>query len=272
LQTSGGERKVWALTGAAGRIASVLREGLAEDVSELRCLDLRPVGLLRPHERSYQLDLADRDGMAAAFDGCEGVLHLGGYPGEADFHDLVAVNIVGTYHVLDAARLAGARRVVYASSNRITGFYPITTLVNVEMPVRPDGLYGVSKAACEALCRVYSDKFGLSTVSVRIGSFPEEPRDVRDLSTWLSRNDVVRAFRAAMSAPDVSCATFYAVSNNAHVYWDARAGRELGYEPVDSAETYAERFASLPARSPSAPQSREEQTSQEHTLSLQRTR
>ena len=84
--------------------------------------------------------------------------------------DLTEVNITGTYHVLEAARRTGVDRVVYASSNRVTGFYDIDTLVDEHAP-RPDGFYGVSKVAGEALCRLYSDKFDLSTIVIRIGSY-----------------------------------------------------------------------------------------------------
>ena len=102
-------------------------------------------------------------------------MHLGGLADEADFHDLAEVNVVGTFHVLEAARRAGVRRVVYASSNRVSGFYPTATRVDVGMPPRPDGLYAVSKVAGEALARLYADKFGLQVASIRVGSFEGAP-------------------------------------------------------------------------------------------------
>jgi uronate dehydrogenase len=172
-----------AITGAAGRIGTVLRAGLNSDVETMRCLDIRPIPALLGHEVAHQLDLADLDGMVAAFEGCEGVIHLGGYPTEADFHDLADVNIVCTYHVLEAARRAGVRRVAYASSNRVTGFYPVRTKVSPDIPVGPDSLYGVSKVAGETLCQLYVDKFGLSAVGVRIGTLIDEPGNTRRLST-----------------------------------------------------------------------------------------
>ena len=261
---------IWAITGAAGRIGTVLRKGLAADVAEMRCLDIRPVEDLGDREVAYQIDLSDLNATERAFRGCAGVVHLGGYPTEADFHDLARVNIEGTYHVLEAARRAGVARVAYASSNRITGFYRVGTVVSTEAPVRPDGLYGVSKAAGEAVCRLYADKFGMSVVCARIGSFPEEPQNVRDLSTWVSRGDLVRAFRAAMTAEGVTFSIIYVVSRNKQLYWDTSPGHALGFDPQDSADDYANRFEGMPSRDRMAFQSREDQTSQENTLSAQR--
>ena len=85
-------------------------------------------------------DLRDQRAVETALAGADGVLHLGALADEADFHDLAEINILGTYHVLEAARLTGAERVVYASSNRVTGFYPRGTLVDPEMPTRPGRL------------------------------------------------------------------------------------------------------------------------------------
>ena len=75
------------------------------------------------------------------------------------------------------------------------------------------GFYGVSKVAGEALCRLYADKFGLSTISVRIGSYENRPTSAREQRTWLSPSDAVRAFIAAMTTTEHT-ALFYAVSAN----------------------------------------------------------
>jgi nucleoside-diphosphate-sugar epimerase len=102
-----------------------------------------------------------------------------------------------------------------------------TQAANTDMPPRPDGLYGVSKIAGEALARMYAEKFGLSVIAVRIGSAEDTPQDVRQLSTWLSPGDCRAAFLAAMRARDVSYAAFYAVSRNSRRWWDLTAGSRL---------------------------------------------
>lgn len=231
--------ETWVLTGAAGRIAQRLRPELAPMLAELRVVDVIPVDAERPGEVATVADVRDQAALDVVFDGADGVLHLGGLSDEADFHDLTEVNIIGSYHVLEAARRQGVSRVVLASSNRLTGFYPTTTLVDPQMPPRPDSFYGVSKVATEALGRLYADKFGLRVACARIGSFEETPREGRHLSTWLSPADALAAFVAAMTAPDLTFAAFYAVSRNSRRWWDLRAGAEIGFEPQDDAEDYA---------------------------------
>lgn len=224
----------WAVTGAAGTIGRALRADLLARGVELVSLDRLETPPLSPADRVIRCDVADLPGLEAAFAGCVGVVHLGGLADEADFHDLAEVNIVGTYHALEAARRAGAARVVFASSNRLTGAYPAGTLVDESMPPRPDGFYGVSKVAGEALCRLYADKFGLSTVSVRIGSYEAAPGSPREMSTWLSHGDALLALHAAMSTPLLHT-TFYAVSANEQRWWSLEAARAAGFEPRDNA-------------------------------------
>lgn len=229
----------WIVTGAAGNVGRGLRAYLREHGATLVSADARPVEPIDDQDRVALLDLADLAGLTALFaDAAEGrvdgVIHLGGLSDEADFHDLADINIVGTYHVLEAARRARLPRVVYASSNRVTGMYPTTVTVTPDMPPRPDGFYGVSKVAGEALCRLYSDKFDVSTIALRIGSYEAEPTSPRERSTWLSHPDANRAFLAAMTT-ERHHAVFYAVSANSDGWWDRTAGEAIGYQPLDDA-------------------------------------
>jgi uronate dehydrogenase len=231
--------KRWAVTGAAGNIGVGLRKALRAHGVTLISTDVRETDPVdATHDRTARVDLADLQALEELFEHADGVIHLGGLSDEADFHALAEVNIVGTYHVLEAARRAGVERVIYASSNRATGMYPTTTSVDPSMPARPDGFYGVSKVAGEALCRLYADKFQLSTISVRIGSYEAEPSNPRERSTWLSHPDAVRAFIAAMTT-DEHTATFYAVSANSDGWWDLAAGRTIGYTPQDDAAQWS---------------------------------
>ncbi|MEU5903454.1 NAD(P)-dependent oxidoreductase [Micromonospora sp. NPDC047527] len=229
------------VTGAAGRIGSTVREHLRGEVTQLVLVDRVPVRPTAPTERAIQLDLTDLDAVVDALEGADAVVHLAGLADEAPFADLLDSNVLGTYHVLEAARRHGVRRVVLASSNRVTGFYPVGQVVDPDTPVRPDGFYGVSKVAVEALGRLYADKFGLSVVCLRIGSFEDEPTEARYLATWLSPRDGVGFIRAAITVPDVHFVTAYAVSANTRAFWDTAAGAQLGYLPVDDAERYAAR-------------------------------
>ncbi|MFF1793290.1 NAD-dependent epimerase/dehydratase family protein [Kitasatospora sp. NPDC058263] len=231
-----------AVTGAAGRIGSAVRAGLRDEVSRLVLIDRVGLTAQSPTEEVHQLDLRDADAVTAVLKGADAVVHLGGIPDEAPLPDLLDGNVRGTHNVLEGARREGVRRVVLASSNRVSGFYPVVETVTPEMPARPDGLYGVSKVAVEALGRLYADKFGLSVVCLRIGSFEDVPSERRHLSTWLSPRDGLGFVRAALTAPDVRFATVYAVSANTRRFWDTEAGADLGYAPVDDAEAFASRL------------------------------
>ena len=86
-------------------------------------------------------------------------------------------NIVGVYNLYESARIAGTKRIIFASSNHAIGFYPRSQRIDADDPVRPDSLYGVSKTFGENLSRFYFDRYGIETVCLRIGSaFPEPQR------------------------------------------------------------------------------------------------
>jgi len=256
--------QTWVLTGAAGRIGTSVRPAIAEHVGRVRLVDRMPVTPEHDGEESLVADLRDRAAASEAIADADGVVHLGGISDEASFDDLCAINILGTFNVVEAARIAGVGRFVYASSNRVTGFYPASTVIGPDVPTRPDSLYAVSKVAGEALGSLYADKFGLSFVSVRIASFEDAPLEPRHLSTWLSPRDCAAALLAAMRAPGVKYAAFYAVSANTRGWWDLTPGYRLGFRPVDNAEDYADAIDSGPLP-PDYPQGGAN-ASPEHTL------
>jgi uronate dehydrogenase len=233
------------ITGAAGAIGSCLREGLRAQVGGLVLTDSRPLEATG-EERFVEADLADRTAVARAVEGVDAVIHLGAIPTEASFDELVGPNLIGTFNVFEAARRAGATRIVYASSNHASGFYPVEQRLTGREPPRPDTLYGVTKAYGEALGSLYVDKFGLDVVCIRIGSFAERPRQVRELATWLSPPDAVRLFAACLSAPSFGFRVVYGASANTRLNWDLSAARELGYEPQDDAERYAAELGGEP--------------------------
>ena len=226
------------LTGARGRIGTVLRPALRADVDELRLSDLAdPDDLVAP-ETAVVADLTDFAAVERAVAGVDAIVHLGAIPDEAPFEQIAGPNLHGVYHVFEAARRAGIQRVVFASSNHASGMYPTGVPLDGEQRARPDGLYGASKAYGEALGSMYADRFGLSVVCLRIGSFRPRPLERRELSTWLSHDDAIRLVRAALTARDVDFAIVYGASNNTRRWWppDTR----IGFEPVDDAEAFAD--------------------------------
>src|SRR3954454_12103800 len=203
------------MTGARGQIGSVLRPALRTDVEELRLSDLTDPDELVEGETSVPADLTDFDAVQRAVEGVDAVVHLGAVPDEAPFEQIAGPNLHGAYHVFEACRRFGVKRIVYASSNHATGMYPVGVPLDGSYPPRPDGLYGASKVFGEALGRMYVDRFGLSVVCLRIASFQPHPRERRELSTWLSHEDAVRLVQAALTADDVAFAVVYGGSQNA---------------------------------------------------------
>jgi uronate dehydrogenase len=225
------------LTGAAGRIAAAVRPVLRELAGELVLTDKVEPGELEPCERFEHADLADPGPWESLATGCDAVLHLGAVADEAAFDVLAGPNLHGAFHVYEAARRAGVRRVVVASSGRATGFYRTGERLDGDTTPRPDGLYGATKAFSEALGRVYADKFGLEVVALRIGTFTQRPRTTRELSTWLSPGDAGRLVRAALTAPVDGFLAVYGRSANTRGWWELPPA--LGYAPLDDSEDYA---------------------------------
>jgi uronate dehydrogenase len=225
------------LTGAAGRIATAVRPVPRSLADEVLLTDRVQAGELAAGERFERAELEDSEPWVSLAAGCDAVVHLGAVADEAAFEVLTGPNLHGPFHVLEAARRAGVRRVVLASSGRATGFYRVGERLDGEATPRPDGLYGATKAFAEALGRMYADKFGLEVVALRIGTFEERPTTTRDLSTWLSPADAGRLVRAALTGPVDGFLAVYGVSANARAWWDLPPS--LGYVPEDDAEDFS---------------------------------
>jgi uronate dehydrogenase len=227
------------VTGAAGRIGRCLLSGLT--AAGHRLVGIDAVSLPEPQcDRFVVGDIGAEDGVLAELvRDTDAVVHLAAVAGESDFATAVDTHIRLTHCVLDAARAAGVGRVVYASSNHAVGFTPRAEMVTVDTRARPDTFYGVGKAAAEALCSLYHDRYGIAVACLRIGSFRARPSTRRELSTWLSPGDAVRLVDACLRAPDLGFAVVYGISANRRAWWDQSPGRSLGYVPVDDAEDWA---------------------------------
>jgi len=177
--------------------------------------------------------------VLALLEGVDAVIHLGGVSTEQPWEAILPANIVGTYNLYEAARRHGVRRVVFASSNHVTGFYRQDEVIPAGAPPRPDGLYGLSKAFGENLAQLYHDRHGIETVSLRIGSSFPAPINRRMLATFLSYDDLERLVLAALTAPVVRHTVICGVSANARLWWDNTPARHLGYVPQDSSAPWA---------------------------------
>jgi uronate dehydrogenase len=228
------------ISGAAGRIGRVLTEALAHRGHHV-------VGLDRVSQPKGDTDwhLADCGDPAAmrrviGAEQPDAVIHLAGHPGEASLPDAIASHVLTTAALLDACVAHGVRRFAFASSNHAVGLTPRTDCLEVATRPRPDTFYGVGKVAAEALLSLYADRYGMSTIACRIGSFRPAPTTIRELSTWLSPDDCERMFAACLAAPLPGFALIYGISANSRAWWDLEPGRALGYHPVDDAEDFAD--------------------------------
>ncbi|MFE0674964.1 NAD-dependent epimerase/dehydratase family protein [Streptomyces sp. NPDC058867] len=231
------------LTGAAGGLGTLMRDLLPAYGYRLRLLDLRPID---GDPDAVVADLADKEALREAVRGVDAIIHLAGISLEAPFEKILKANIEGTYNLYEAAREEGVPRIVFASSNHAVGFTPRPQgddpLIPIETPHRPDTFYGLSKSFGEDLAQFYWDKFGLETVSVRIGSCFPEPTSVRMLSVWMSPADGARLLHAALTAGGVGHTVVHGSSANTRLWWDLTSARALGYDPQDDSEPYAEKL------------------------------
>lgn len=226
------------ITGAAGVIGTVLRRGLARPDRHLRLLDRRTVPDVSGDEMAITADLGDTAALARASDGVDAVIHLAGQPRESDWDTLLAQNISGTVNVYEAARGAGVARILYASSNHVTGYWPSGQHLTPEDAPRPDSRYAATKLFGEALARLYADKYGIRGWIMRIGSATPLPKNRRGLSTWISPDDMVRLVETGLTA-EYHLETVYGVSANQDGWYDMTRAAALGFHPQDDAASAA---------------------------------
>jgi uronate dehydrogenase len=226
------------LTGAAGGLGRELRSRLRKRCTLLRLSDIASMGPAQAGEEVVEAKLEDRAAVHGLLAGIDAVVHLGGISTEQPFDAIVQANIIGVYNVYEAARKHGVKRIVFASSNHVTGYYRQDEVIDTRAPARPDGYYGISKAFGENLSRFYFDRYGIETVCLRIGSSFPEPRDRRMLATWLSYDDLERLVVASLTAPVAGHTIIYGMSDNTTTWWDNTGAQHIGYRPQDSSERF----------------------------------
>ncbi|MBU3009633.1 NAD-dependent epimerase/dehydratase family protein [Cobetia amphilecti] len=226
------------VTGAAGGLGKALRPHLSRLAHRVRLSDVTDLGEAEDHEELVRCDLTNSEAVASLVENCDGIVHLGGVSVEKPWAEVFQANIIGVYNLYEAVRRHGHTRVVFASSNHVIGFYSRTTQINIHCVRRPDSLYGVTKCFGEDLASLYHDKFGIETLSVRIGSCLPKPTDTRTMATWLSIRDFVALLERAFVAPKLACTVIYGVSANREIWWDNSKASFLGWVPQDSSEPW----------------------------------
>jgi uronate dehydrogenase len=215
-----------------------------------------------PDEKLHLADLTDVDALRRAAVGMEVVVHMAAAADEnAGLESVLASNVIGAYHVFEASRQAGVKRLVFASSVMANWGYqydepykaikecrfedvpdeiPIVTHLD---PVRPTELYSASKVWGESLAQVYADAHGLSCICLRIGWVNGADRPYRPelAAVWCSQRDIADLVeRCVNAAEDLRFDIFYGVSNNRHRWVDIDHPRHmLGWVPRDCAEDFS---------------------------------
>ncbi|MBT3342892.1 MAG: NAD(P)-dependent oxidoreductase [Gemmatimonadetes bacterium] len=237
-------RKKLFITGAAGLVGSALRLHL-RDRYDFRLLFHRTIPETEPGDEIMVSDVANFENMVEACEGVDAVIHLGiaiagrGTPRTRYNQMIMETNIQGTYNVFEAARIHSVPKVIFASTNHVTGYYEKEGIVTGDdVMVRPDSMYGVSKAYGEALARHYHDAFGMSCYCLRIANFPNTDEVNSKYETgknrWLSARDCSNLVTSCLEAPHPQFGIFNAVSRGAELKWDLSSSKRLvDWEPED---------------------------------------
>lgn len=257
-------RKRVAVTGSTGLIGRLLLDAWKRSGKYI------PIGVARstgPYADKVA-DVTDLDALVEAFKDVDAVVHLAATSAvDSDWDAVLNSNLVGTRNVFEAARLAGVKQVIYASSNHAVGTYEIENvpaLWDLHDPrqwdhtaeMRPDSYYGVSKVYGEAMARYYVDHHGMRSVCLRIGGVrdsenPSHPSQLwkrerddeanireqrrRMRAVWLSERDCVHLIECSLET-ERDWVLAYGISDNPRKIWDIDHAREvLGYAPMDAA-------------------------------------
>lgn len=255
------------VTGSAGRLGRAAVKGLVQSGHHVVGLDVRATPGI-PTSQSLVGSLLDHDLLNSAVKGIDCVIHLAATPDDRCFpprpdvpdnfeSDLLPNNLLAPYRLLEAARLAGVKRIVLASTGQVIDGYLRGDRVPVNSSVLPEPryLYASTKVFLEALGQVYAKQHQLTVLAVRLGWCPRDEGQVAEIraselaqDVFLSPGDAGRFFTATVEAVGLPAySVVYASSKHTHrMRYDlSEARRLLNWEPREQWDTGAtEGFAS----------------------------
>jgi len=246
------------VTGASGLIGGLTIRDLS-DTYEFSGLSRRPVEGI-PH---IQADISDLEAVRRACQGVDMVLHLAAETQDYDDWDRVMESTIGgALNVYRAAQEAGVWRVVFMSSgstmcgyewyegspyaklaaNQLDHLPPDARMITHLDPPRSDSFYGVGKLFGENTGRLFSDRYGMSVLCIRLGAVlpDDKPALIRHFPGYLAQADAVQMIDKCLSAPaSLKFDIFDAISENSRRWRDTdHAKTVIGWRPTGSAENY----------------------------------
>lgn len=252
------ERPKVLITGASGLIGGLVLRDLSDKYA-FSGLSRRPVAGIQ----HIAADITDFEAVCKASRGMDMVLHLAAETQDYDdYEKVVAVTMKGTLNMYRAAQEAGVKRVVFGSAgstmigyewsdgspyaalaaNRIRQLPEGERMIMHTDPPRPADFYSVGKLFGEHTGRLFSDRYGISVLVIRIGAvLPDDrPTILRELPGYLSHRDLVSMIDKCLSAPmDLKFDIFHAVSENSRRWRDTdHSKRVLGWQPMDSSDVF----------------------------------
>lgn len=218
-----------------------------------------------PDGKFHLADLVDFNAVQNAVAGMDVVVHMAADSSGKSWESVLNNNIISTYNVFEASRLAGVKRVVFASTIQVIFGYrtdePYKSLFedryadlspdNVppivhDQPTRPLNIYSSSKIWGEALAHLYAQIHGISCICLRIGSVLPDDKPVSRISMfmWCSHRDIAQLVERCINAPEsVRFDVFFGLSDNQYKLVDIRHAQEiLGYQPQDHAEDFIDQL------------------------------
>ncbi|CAF3339002.1 unnamed protein product [Rotaria sp. Silwood1] len=227
--------KLVLLTGAGGRIGKYFAEHANKQKYQLRLMvhssEPEKVDAIKSFGEIVEGDLNEIETLDKACKDVHTIVHLAGDPNPSST----------LYNIFLAAKKAGVKRMVYASSIHAVTGNPKGVQAKTNEPPNPGDLYGVTKCFGEALCRYKGEKEGVPSIAVRIGAFqPHSTAQNKDstsmMDSWLSQRDCVQLLERCIDAPeDLKFAIVHGLSRNTFNRMDIESTRQLlGYEPQDN--------------------------------------
>lgn len=225
------------VTGSAGAVGQPVCRELRRRGHWVRGLDrVSTPGV----EQEVVGDIATAGVVREAVQDVDAIVHLAAQPVDADFSVLIGPNVIGLYNVMSAARAAAIRRVVLASSIQVLWREHRKSRPARVDEAAPGNHYALTKLWAEEMGAMYSRRFGLSVIAVRIAWLVRNPEEAAHMQRsqhyelYLSAHDAGRFFACAVEAEGIDFAVVYATSMDGERAFDLEPARRLlGYEPRD---------------------------------------